>query len=61
MGRSVAEVGLRSRYNLNLIAARTDDEKMHPVLDPAYKFNADEHILVLGNMDDVRRVTNQRA
>ena len=57
MGRSVAEVGLRSRYNLNLIAARTDDEKLHPVLDPAYKFNEAEHILVLGNMDDVRRVT----
>ncbi len=57
MGRSVAEVGLRSRYNLNLIAARTDDERMHPVLDPGYKFKGDEHVLVLGSMDDIRRVT----
>lgn len=57
MGRSVAEVGLRSRYNLNLIAARTDDERMHPIVDPAYKFNTAEHILVLGNIEDVRRVT----
>ena len=58
MGRSVADVGLRSRYNLNLIAARTDDEKLHPVLDPAYKFSAAEHVLVLGSMDDIRSVTS---
>ena len=57
MGRSVAEVGLRNRYNLNLIAARADDERMRPVVDPGYKFNEAEHILVLGSMDDVRRVT----
>ena len=30
---------------------------MHPVVDPGYKFNEAEHILVLGSMDDVRRVT----
>ena len=58
MGRSVAEVGLRSRYNLNLIAAREDDEKLHPVLDPTYVFNESEHVLLIGSMDDIHRVTS---
>ena len=57
LGRSVADVGLRSRYNLNLIAARTEDEKLRPVLDPSYQFSDAEHILVLGSMDDIRSVT----
>ena len=57
MGRTISEVGLRSRYNLNLIAARSGDDRHFPVLDPNYKFKPEEHVLVLGNMDDIHRVT----
>ena len=56
LGRSVAEVGLRSRHGLNLIAA-TRGERLHPVLDPAYVFAKDEHVLVLGSLDDIRKAT----
>ncbi len=57
LGRSVAEINLRSEYNLNLIAARVADHRPHPILDPAYVFNSAEHVLVLGSMKDVLRVT----
>jgi len=56
LGRSVAEVGLRSRHGLNLIAAKRG-EQLHPVLDPAYVFAKDEHVLVLGSLDDIRKAT----
>ena len=57
IGRSVAEVGLRNRHSLNLIAARRG-EHLHPVLDPAYIFVSGEHVLVLGSLDDIRKVTS---
>ena len=56
VGHSVAEVGLRSRHGLNLIAARRG-ERLHPVLDPAYVFVKDEHVLVLGSLEDIRKAT----
>ena len=56
IGRSVAEVGLRSRHGLNLIASKRG-ESLHPVLDPAYIFVKDEHVLVLGSLVDIRKVT----
>ena len=56
VGRSVAEVGLRNRHGLNLIAARRG-ERLHPVLDPDDVFVKDEHVLVLGSLDDIRKVT----
>ena len=52
----MAEVGLRSRHGLNLIAAKRG-ERLHPVLDPAYVFAKDEHVLVLGSLDDIRKAT----
>lgn len=56
LGRSVAEVGLRPKYSLNLIAARSGAE-LRPVLDPSYVFQKDEHIMVIGSVDDVRRLS----
>jgi potassium uptake protein ktrA len=58
VGHSVAEVGLRSRHGLNLIAARRG-ERLHPVLDPAYVFVKDEHVLVLGSLEDIRKATRE--
>lgn len=56
IGRTIADVNLRSRYGLNLIAARRGD-KMHTVIDPSYTFSASEHVLVLGSLDDIQKVT----
>ena len=38
------------------IAARRGD-KMHTVIDPSYTFSASEHVLVLGSLDDIQKVT----
>lgn len=56
IGSTIADVNLRSRYGLNLIAARRGD-KMHTVIDPSYTFSASEHVLVLGSLDDIQKVT----
>ena len=56
VGHSIAQVNLRSRYGLTLVAAKKG-EKMHTVIDPSYTFSEGEHVLVLGSLEDIQRVT----
>ena len=56
VGQTIAEVNLRSRYGLTLVAAKRG-ERMHTVIDPSYTFAEGEHVLVLGSMEDIQKVT----
>ena len=56
VGHSIAQVNLRSRYGLTLVAAKKG-EKMHTVIDPSYTFSEGEHVLVLGSLEDIQGVT----
>ncbi len=56
LGKSVVDLGFRSRYNLNLVAAK-NGAKVQPILDPSYVFKEDEHVLVMGSMADIRKIT----
>ena len=56
VGHTVAELGFRAKYGLNLVAAKKGTQ-VRPVLDPGYTFSADEHVLVLGSITDVRKAT----
>lgn len=56
LGRSIREVEPRVNHGLNLIAVRTE-AALHPVLNPDYIFRAGEHIMVLGSMEAIRKIT----
>lgn len=55
IGKSVIDIDFRKRYNLNIIAYKIGDE-IHPELTGNYVFKAEEHILVLGHKEDVKKV-----
>ncbi len=55
LGRTVVDVNFRARYNLNIVAVK-QGEGVIPIPGPNYVFNEDEHIMVLGHINDIRRV-----
>ena len=55
LGKSLKELNFRVKYNLTVIAAMRDGI-IRPNLSPDYTFKADEHLLVLGRIEDIRKV-----
>ena len=53
-GRTIAELDIRKKHNLNIIAVRTSDQLTVPL--PNTPLSADDAILVLGSMKDINRV-----
>ena len=54
-GKTVRELNIRQRHMLNVIAAKRGAE-YKPVLSPDYEFNAEDHLLVMGHVDNINRV-----
>ena len=54
IGKTVTDLDFRNRYELNIIAVKTDGRVMP--IRPDYVFTKEEHLLVLGHKKDVRRV-----
>ena len=53
-GKNVIELDIRNKYNLNIIACKSND-KIVP-FSPSYIFNETEHLLVLGSNEDLKRI-----
>lgn len=54
-GKSIAELEVRSRYKVNIVAIK-NEEMLDPTPSPDYRFRADDHILVIGKSRDVFRL-----
>ena len=55
LGKSLKELNFRVKYHLTIIAAMRDGV-IRLNLSPDYVFKADEHLLVLGRIEDIRKV-----
>lgn len=55
IGKTVAELNFRSKYRLNIVASKKND-KITPVFNRDYTFKPEEHLLVIGHINDVKRV-----
>ena len=55
LGKGLKELNFRVKYHLTIIAAMRDGV-IRPNLSPDYVFKADEHLLVLGRIEDIRKV-----
>ena len=55
VGNSLKQLNFRVKYNLTVIAAIRDGV-IRPNLSPDYTFREDEHLLVLGRIEDIHRV-----
>ncbi len=56
VGKTVKELNFRVKYNLAVLATKKNG-KICPVISGDSVFEKDEHLLVLGTYDDVRRIT----
>ena len=52
--KSIAEIDIRKKHNLNVIAVRINDQLVLP--SPDMVLNADDAMLILGNIKDVQKV-----
>ncbi len=54
-GRTVRELGIRAKYNVNVIACKLDTE-IKPVLSPDYQFRGEDHLIVMGHVKDIEKL-----
>lgn len=53
-GRTIAELDIRKKHNLNIIAVRKSNQLVVPM--PDMELSIDDAILLLGNMKDIQKV-----
>lgn len=58
VGKTIAEVDVRNRYNVNILGIRMGDE-IEPVLNPHYRFSKDIHLLVAGDKEAGTRLMEE--
>lgn len=54
VGKTIGEVAVRTRYNLNVIAAKRGNRIM-PLTSAEHRFNAEEHLILSGSKKDFER------
>lgn len=59
MGKSIRQVNVRSRYNVNIIATKQNG-KIIPVTSAEHVFSQNEHLIVAGNTKDCSRMLDIR-
>lgn len=56
IGKTVMELDFRNKYNLNIIAYKCEG-KIQPLSNANYTFKETEHLLVLGSVNEVKKIT----
>lgn len=58
VGKSLGDVAVRSRYNVNVIGVKKGDH-VYPATDPGYVFAETEHLLIAGSKEDILRIMHR--
>ncbi len=56
IGKTIRELDFRKRYKMNIMATKVGDTIV-PMPGIDYTFTPEEHIMVLGHIDDIKKVT----
>ena len=59
-GRTVLEVDVRRKYNVNILGVKSGDEIV-PLLNPEYRFQPDAHLIVAGDKEAGIRLMDEEA
>lgn len=54
-GKTIKEIDVRAKYKLSIIATKSNNH-LQPMLDPSHIFTKDEHLLVMGHTEDIKKV-----
>lgn len=55
IGKTILELNFRKQYNLNIMATKIGKD-IFPMPNIDYVFKKDEHLLVLGHIDDIKKI-----
>ena len=55
VGKSISELCVRRQYRLNILALKTETE-IQPMPEASHVFREEEHVMVMGLVEDVRRL-----
>jgi trk system potassium uptake protein TrkA len=58
IGRTVSQINVRHRYNVNILGVKIDDE-IEPLLNADYKFVPKTHLIVAGDKKDSIRLMDK--
>ena len=56
IGKSLMELNLRHKYEINILAVKHSDGKMNVTPDPNIKLNKDDLLVILSNQNVIDRV-----
>ena len=54
-GKTIKDLNIRQRHHLNIVAIKRNGELI-PALSPDYVFNAEDHLFVMGHVNDIDKV-----
>lgn len=58
IGKTIIEMDIRNKYHTNIVAIQTADGIQ--AMPPAnYRFKEEEHLLVMGKNDDIRKLVRK--
>lgn len=55
IGKNVIESNIRAKYHINVLAIKDAAGKVH-MLNAEYKFNQEDHVIILGKQDDIEKI-----
>lgn len=55
VGKSIIETNFRKKYNINILGMKRD-EKLYLMPGADYVFSPEEHLILLGHKDDIRKI-----
>lgn len=58
VGKTLRSLDFRNKYHLNIIGLKTEND-IQPVIDPDFVFPKDRHLMVVGHIEDVRRIVRE--
>lgn len=59
VGKSIADLNIRSKYDINIIAIKQNEET-HPVMGSGYVFNEDDHLILIGKNSCVAKMKSKK-
>lgn len=57
--KSIKQIGVRSKYNINIVAIK-QNRRIIPVISAEHIFNQNEHLIIAGNTKDCFRLLDRR-
>ena len=55
-GKNIIELSVRQKYNVSVLAVKRGD-RLYPIVDPTYVLQMEDRLLIMGDDDQVRRLT----